>query len=73
MNFGNVLKPLEVEVVLFLGGSCNSNIINVRKCALRLITVNDVVDGALEHSHAIGDSKRDPAKMIKFAIPFKGV
>ena len=72
MYFGNVPKPLEIEVMLFLGGSHNSDIIDVRKCALQLITVNDVVDGALEHSHFIGNSKRDPAEMVEFAIPFKG-
>ena len=72
MYFGDLPKPLEIEVVLFLGGSCNSDIIDVSKCALQLIAVNDVVDGALEHSHSIGNSKRDPAEMVEFAIPFKG-
>ena len=69
MYLGIVLKPLEIEVMLFLGGSA---IVILSMYANQLITVNDVVDIVLEHNHSIGNSKRAPAEMVEFAIPFKG-
>ena len=58
--------------MLLLGDSSNGDIVNISKGVFQFVIVNNIVDGTLEHSHSISNSKMDSTELVELAIPFEG-